>query len=508
MRKKHWVVVVFLVTFLLVFSNFSQAKSVNRQKPWHFSTFIAQNTNPDESLEDQDLENQLIFGYIPDAPPVSSRGSLGGIGGYCGRLRDYLQDVGNSNGFEVKTEVLDYDQRFQAFEGIVDGFNQESQGVECGPSTKTRDRELSLEQNGGFFSDTFFTTSTKLLIRKDKVTQLTEDPSLIKIGVIGGTSGVNAEEFREQLSSSNLSASALDSVINEFISQVTTTQVISQIYPTARVIDVTDRADAINKLEGGEIDAYASDEVILVGIKNDKQEFPNSDAFTIEPKIYGLTREEYGIVVYNNPQLLSDINNWIDGDGQKALDELRKNSIHSRVSLFFQVLTAKTYFYSFVIAFCGLFLLLLITHPISIYTLFKVAPARFTNKFIDWVETRKRKKGGKDFLVVLSDSLLHNDVFALVAHKANNKIKLGLIDRETAVKMVEELGIQPLLQKYQSENLTEEEIYEKAAEDIAQRAQSDAQIPAMWKTWLDAAGSTAATEAARKVIERAFNQSF
>lgn len=506
MCKRHWLVVVFLATFLLVSANLSQAKSLNRQESWHFSTFIAQNTDPDEVSENQDLENQLIFGYIPDAPPVSSNSPAGDIDGYCGRLLDYLQDLGRRDGFDVRPEELDYGQRFQAFEGIVGAFNDESRGVECGPSTKTRDRQSSLEDNGGSFSDTFFTTSTKLLVRKDVVTQLVEDPSFIKIGVIGGTSNVDAEEFREQISSSDLSDLDLDGVINDFIDQVTTTQVISQIYPTATVVDIRNRLDAINQLKNGDIDAYASDEVILVGIKNE-QGFP-SEKFTIEPKIYGLTREEYGIVVYNDPQLLSNIDNWIDSDGREAFNELKQRSSHSRVSELFQFLTSRNYFYPLVLAVFGLFFFLFITHPILIYALFKLAPARLTNKFIGWIETRKRKKGSKDFLVVLSNSLLHNDVFALVAHKADNKLNLGFIDSETAVRMVEELGIQPLLQKYQAENLTEEEIYEKAAGDIAQRAQSDSQIPAMWKTWLDAAGSTAATEAARKVIERAFNQSF
>ena len=101
---------------------------------------------------------------------------------------------------------------------------------------------------------------------------------------------------------------------------------------------------------------------------------------------------------------------------------------------------------------------------------------------------------------------MNDEVFTVVAHKANDKFNIGFIDGDAAIKLVEELGIQPLLQRYREDGLPQAQAEEKVAEVIAQKADDDPQIYKMLQTWLDAAGTTAATEIATKVIERVLGQ--
>jgi ABC-type amino acid transport substrate-binding protein len=421
----------------------------------------------------ENSQDQIIFGYSEDSYPVSSKEGIF-ISGYCGELEKYLK----GQGFDLEPVAMQYSQRFKAFEGVEESVIKNKQpAVECGPNTKTMQRKEELEKLtdeksvDSKFSSTFFTSTAKLLIDKSKIRELSENSENIKIGVLGST----------------------------------TTQVIGQIYPTSPIVSIDNRNDAIEKLErggmDGGIDAYASDEILLLGIRNDKN-FKRRREFSIEPKIYGFTREEYGIVIYNDDALRDKINNWIDKDGKKAKNNLRKQVfMSSALSSFIE----NAYFYPLLLGVVIACVLLIVSHPFFIFLLLKLMPSKQVNRFLDWLKVRKMKKGENDLVVVFTNQLLNNEVFTVVAHRANDKFKIGFLDSDAAIKLVEELGIKPLLQKYREDGLTQETAEEKVVEVIAQKADSDYQIYKMLQTWVDAAGTTAVTEIVKRVLGQTGN---
>lgn len=469
-KLKYFVVTaIAIVSMLTLFGTIqiplSASTSVLREK----SQIVAQSGN-----SQGDSENKIIFGYIADAPPVSSQqGAF--ISGYCGDLKEYLKD----KGWQLDPVAMQYSERFNAFETLRDSVIQGKQpAIECGPNTKTIPREDNLNkitnEKGvtSKFSNTFFTSSTKLLINKSKLRELSENPENLRIGVLGST----------------------------------TTQVIGQIYPTSTIVSVGSRSDAITQLErggqSGGVDAYASDEILLIGIKSDEN-FRRGEEFAIEPKLYGFTREEYGIVTYNSDYLRDKINDWINKDGQNSRNRLEDQVGMSSALGWF---VASVYFYPILFGILAAFLLLLVSHPLFVFLFLKLIPAKLVNRFLYWLKARKKKKGENDLVVVLINRLLNDEVFTVVAHKANDKFNIGFIDGDAAIKLVEELGIQPLLQRYREDGLPQAQAEEKVAEVIAQKADDDPQIYKMLQTWLDAAGKTAATEIATKVIERVLGQ--
>lgn len=134
-------------------------------------------------------------------------------------------------------------------------------------------------------------------------------------------------------------------------------------------------------------------------------------------------------------------------------------------------------------------------------------PPKWGNKALQGLKARATLKGSKDPLVVLGNSVINNEVFTVIAHQANNDLNLGFISKDTAVKLVEEVGIQTLLQRYQEEDrLPPDEAERKVEEDIARRVEGNNQLSTMFVKWLDAAGSTAVTEGARRIVENALNQ--
>jgi DNA-binding CsgD family transcriptional regulator len=147
----------------------------------------------------------------------------------------------------------------------------------------------------GEFSRPFFVTTSKLLVRTTRLDALYSHPEALRIGVLKSPEG----------------------------KPPVTTSVIEEIFPTARIVGLSSRTEAVERLELGmalpdAIDAYAADEVLLDDILNHDIPADMRGEYSIEPPIHGYSREEYVVVVYNAPQLTAKVNAWLATPAGKA----------------------------------------------------------------------------------------------------------------------------------------------------------------------------------------------
>lgn len=239
------------------------------------------------------VPEKVVFGYSMDGWPVSSshwvQGETAGIGaGFCADLWDYLEE----NGYSLDWKELRFDTRFVAF---AEGLHGRA-GIECGPTSRTPEREALLQPADGrfkgVFSQPFAVTPTKLLLRNTKLETFYTNPASIRIGVLQASGDVSLP--------------------------VTTTSLLAKVFPTAQIKPLASRREAVERLlepveAENALDAYASDEILLNGILMNPAEIPQEvrDQYTIEPPFGGFSREEYAIIVYNNPALLEKVNVWL-----------------------------------------------------------------------------------------------------------------------------------------------------------------------------------------------------
>lgn len=235
---------------------------------------------------------EITFGYGLDGSPVSApvrirNNDAARVKGFCGELVNYLSEENH----DLNLQGLEVHERFGSFARSLEG----RVGVQCGPDSKTRERAKMLAGSEGFsgkFSTSFAVTSTKLLIRNSKRTSLYTDTDSLRIGVLIAPDG----------------------------SFPVTTSLISRVFPNSTIIRLNNRMEAVQHLtlpvdSAEAIDAYASDEIILADIL--RTDLPTWSPetwqnYSVAPSLYGFSREEYAVVVYNSPQLLQQINTWIE----------------------------------------------------------------------------------------------------------------------------------------------------------------------------------------------------
>jgi polar amino acid transport system substrate-binding protein len=215
----------------------------------------------------------LRVGIREDAIPFGYRinGDLEGLClDFLVILRQEIQKKLNKQVISIKLYKSTLFNRFELVsDRIVD--------LECGPNTirETPDYEVQ-------FSSPFFLTGTQLLINSEneKLVNLNSSLENINIGVLKNTS-------------------------NE--------QLISQKYPLANLVrfeGVTGRYRGIQALQGGKIEAFASDGILLVGEALIQRLRLGKD-YTLVPK-NPLDCEQYGLILPNNdPEWLSLIDSVI-----------------------------------------------------------------------------------------------------------------------------------------------------------------------------------------------------
>jgi ABC-type amino acid transport substrate-binding protein len=212
----------------------------------------------------------ITIGYRTDASPFSMLDDAKQPTGYsidlCKRVVASLQESLKVPDLQIKWVPVTTQNRFDAVaKGQAD--------LECGSSTVTLGRMKTVD-----FSNYTFLETTSLLARAELNVKSLVDLAGKKIGVVGGTT--NEAALRNALR---------DRVVN------------------ATVVTVNTRDEGLTKLEAKEIDALASDQLLLLGL-GPKAKDPKSlnmvdDALSFEPYAIVLPRGESALRIEVNAAL-------------------------------------------------------------------------------------------------------------------------------------------------------------------------------------------------------------
>jgi ABC-type amino acid transport substrate-binding protein len=396
---------------------------------------------------------RLVFAYIKDAPPVSYENGTSILDGYCGSLRSHL----TNQGWNIEDISITYPERFKMLASKrFDIAANLLPAIECGPSTITKQRkdQLSSLARGdmAWFSNPFFTTSTKILVNKKNLADLYKNPGVLTIGVQGAT----------------------------------TNQVIEKIFPTASIVTVKSRADAVDRLTTNDasrrINAYTGDEVILIDLMKENTK-GLGDRFLIEPKLYGYTHEQYGIVIYNDKDLRDFVNSWIDGDGQEARKLL--NNKHF-VDSWSESIVRTGYFYLIIKLFSLVLLVLLLTNPVFLALIYNMLPFKIKKKLLTWLRDKQKRKTMNP-IANLANAVLNN--------------RFTSVREFEVLLIVRELGFRPLFNEYLSEGLSSDQAIDKLSRNLREIEERDSVLSKILSKWLDESGSQGVETLNNKLIE-------
>lgn len=217
---------------------------------------MAQNT--EGTLDKIKRTGEFVIGYRADASPLSYENSDGRPSGYsvdiCRRIAASVKSHLIENEINVKFVRLSADERISA---VVDG----EVDIECGSTTITLSRLEKVD-----FSMPTFVTGASILSLSAKGIQDISDLAGKKVGVAKGTTTV------EQLTR-HLDESLID----------------------AEIVIVDNRNEGMKKLNHGDIDALASDQIVLIG---EVIESTNPERYSIIEDIYSY--EPYGFALRRN----------------------------------------------------------------------------------------------------------------------------------------------------------------------------------------------------------------
>lgn len=169
--------------------------------------------------------------------------------------------------------------------------------IECGSTTFTWERDKQVD-----FTISYFASGTQLLVKNDSDLTTLESLAGKRIGVIPNT---------------------------------TNQKIIKEQQPAAQLVIVKDRLEGLQKLETGEIDGFASDGIVLEGLK---KEASNPSMFKVVPEFpyqyeayacvipedesawrnlvnYGLVKYMQGVVT-DEPKAVAIYEKWFGDKGQ------------------------------------------------------------------------------------------------------------------------------------------------------------------------------------------------
>ena len=217
---------------------------------------LAQGT--EGTLEKIKRTGEIVIGYRTDASPLSYENADGEPSGYsvdlCRRIAAGVKaHLGNTD-IETKFVRVSSEERISA---VVDG----TIDIECGSTTVT----LSRQEQVDFTLQTFVTGGSILSLAENGIKGMS-DLSGKKVGVVKDTTTV--EQLRSYLQENLIDA---------------------------EVVIVGDRNEGMNRLNRGNIDAFASDQIVLIG-QIIEAAFPKRYALADETFSY----EPYALVVRRN----------------------------------------------------------------------------------------------------------------------------------------------------------------------------------------------------------------
>lgn len=197
----------------------------------------------------------IVIGHRDESPPFSFIDANGKPAGYsidlCNRVVQSVKQTLGLADLKVQYVPLAAGDRIPAVTGgKVD--------IECGNSTITLSRLEDVD-----FSNMTFITGASLLVKADSGINGVGDLSGKTVGVSAGTTTEKALEAK-----------------------------LKQAMVEAKVVKVKDHNEGIAMLESGEIDAYAGDQIVLIGLGRNVAD-PKTLALT--PELF--TYEPYGLMV-------------------------------------------------------------------------------------------------------------------------------------------------------------------------------------------------------------------
>lgn len=201
---------------------------------------------------------EIRIGFRESEPPMSFRGKAGEPIGYtidvCKRIVAAVKDkIGGD--VKVKYVAVTAEDRFSALtDNRID--------LLCGSTTKT----LSRSELVDFTQLTFVTGASLMMLKSSNVSELA-DLGGKKIGVVHDTT----------------TAVVLD-------------QMVKSTLPDAKVVMVDSADEGLDKLREGEIDAFSSDQIVLIGLASTADDSANftiaSDVFSFEPFALAVRRND------------------------------------------------------------------------------------------------------------------------------------------------------------------------------------------------------------------------
>ena len=220
------------------------------------SNLFAQDSEP--TLEKIARTGEFVIGYRTDSSPLSYENSAGQPSGYsvdlCQRVAASINALFAEKNIETKFVRVSSDERISA---VVNG----NIDIECGSTTIT----LSRQEQVDFSLPTFVTGASVLSLTATGIQDMS-DLSGKKVGVVKETTTV--EQLRNHL---------------------------EQDLIDAEIVIVDNRNEGMRLLNRGDIDALASDQIVLIG---QVIEALNPKRFSLLSEIFSY--EPYGLVVRRN----------------------------------------------------------------------------------------------------------------------------------------------------------------------------------------------------------------
>jgi ABC-type amino acid transport substrate-binding protein len=212
------------------------------------------------TLERIAKRNEFRIGYRTDARPLSFQQN-GEAAGYsvdiCRRIATSVKEDLKKPDLKVAFVPVTSDSRFDAVtKGDVD--------IECGATTITLGRQERVD-----FSLMTFVTGGTVLSMADK-----------RIGTIAELSGKRVAVIRDTTTDAALEAHLKKNLID------------------ARVVKVADRDEGMAKLRSGDVDAFASDQIVLMGEAMKALEQDRRASFSFADELFSY--EPYALVVQRN----------------------------------------------------------------------------------------------------------------------------------------------------------------------------------------------------------------
>lgn len=214
--------------------------------------------NSEGTLDKISRSGTIVLGYRNSSPPFSSLDEGGRPIGYsidlCLRVADAVKQQLGRHDLNIQFVPVEADDRLQK---VADG----SIDIECGVTTNTLSRQEQVD-----FTLTTFITGASLLLPAGSSAQSVSDLKGKKIAVVEDTTTEKA--LRERLAAQKIDA---------------------------RVVTVADHDVAMKMLGKGEVEAYAGDQIVLIGLARTAAD---PSQFVLAPELF--TYEPYGLVVRRN----------------------------------------------------------------------------------------------------------------------------------------------------------------------------------------------------------------